>query len=95
MNKYQEALNELKEWALKGSTPIGADKFHVAQQIARLQELVDKAEHIKPISKVLQATSDKGRSIRIRICGSCESALPYSDYHCANCGQAIDWNKDE
>jgi hypothetical protein len=78
MNKYQEALNELKSWSTTSSIPIGADKHFVYEQVHILQELVDRySESLKlldwahqemyPLVTLLEKDSNIGRSVAIKI----------------------------
>ena len=70
MNKYQEALDNIKSG------------HYDEQDIATLQELVDKQKPMKPIiweHKVVL----KNR------CSKCTEGLFPEDNYCSNCGQKI------
>ena len=98
MNKYQEALNELKSWSTTSSIPIGADKHFVYEQVHIIQELIDRATP----KKVKVVPGD-----RLRFDGLCPNCnRPLFDgsdmffkekryQFCDYCGQALDWSKDE
>ena len=91
MNKYQEALNAIK------TEPKMQDYYgdyinffdKDDEDIALLQELVDKATPKKPIDSFCP------------ICGSYDIEVNIvrigweKQKHCPDCGQAIDWSTDE
>lgn len=103
MNKYQEALNNLKEpteeWLDKKlqlaenmDEPI---TFKHQSDINILQELVDKATLKKP-NIWGDGYDDKGQLIYdMYDCPNCDKTyeLDYEKYdYCPKCGQAIDWS---
>lgn len=82
MSKHKEALNEIVSCC--GHY---VDKGWFEEDLALLQQLVDKATPKKPIDSFCP------------ICGSYEIEVQVVGYgwekqkHCPDCGQAIDWSK--
>ncbi len=89
MNKYQEALNNVKR------VYIESDHYD-EEDIRLLQELVDKATPKKPIEKELW---HGGIASKCPECGYCltNSMLPCDTQYkfCPDCGQKIDWEETE
>jgi len=94
MNKYQEAWKKIKHLSWHRFGNMIEMKAEFKEECLIIQELVDKATPMKPLLKVLQATSDKGHSIRIGVCGRCECHLTIGSSYCEDCGQAIVWSKN-
>ena len=89
-NKYQEALDSLKEIEREYTyTKIGS-KFHV--NCDTLQELVDKETPMKPIIK--NVCNEVDGDVDYGVCPNCEYPLDYSFNHCPYCGQALDWSDE-
>ena len=108
MNKYQEALNELKSWSTTSSIPIGADKHFVYDQAHRLQELVDIYPEYLELKE--RATTKKINTSAIEVddnsrawakvldidgfCPSCDYQVSKKENYCRVCGQALDRGED-
>ena len=94
MNKYQKALNELKNSDFRllafrnvseEEQPTIFDLFH--SEIFALQELIDKKTPMKP-------TKIKGEIIKYYKCPNCGSMIRCYDNHCSECGQKLDWSNE-
>lgn len=89
MNKYQEALNNIKDISFKyKDTDIKIwlfDRFD--GRIALLQELVDRATPKKPIND--SCPNCKNQNVCIQDINCDYNFLEY----CDRCGQAIDWSE--
>lgn len=92
MNKYQEALNRIKTApSFIGGTDLYKTHLNSSelflQDIATLQELVDKTKRVKPIQR------ERGK-----ICPICFNndikIFVYGKY-CDECGQKLEWNDNE
>jgi hypothetical protein len=90
MNKYQDALNNLKK--------VTCNCKLTDLIIATLQELVDKATPKKPIIHYVEMFGTYLVS-----CPTCSFGLfsdevianrMYKARHCANCAQALDWSEE-
>lgn len=88
MNKYQEALERLKEMAIRNvyGSYMGEYQEEFAEETQLFQELVDRATP----KKVVVVTRLREFGYRCPVCNSGVGA----DY-CKNCGQAIDWSDDK
>lgn len=97
MNKYQEALDKLKENyenVFKASVIERDNEFY--EDIDTLQELVDRATAKEGID-VYNAFGDGTLS-----CPSCKkpiinvySKLPYMPNYCHHCGQRFKWSRSD
>ena len=81
MNKYQEALNKIKNMGDKDLY----NERHL-EWCDILQELVDKATPKK--IKLFP------NSFYIKICPNCGSTLETRRNYCDECGQKLDWGED-
>lgn len=83
MNKYQEALNHLKDETIenfkKKHIPTNEERTKIINDVVFLQELVEKATPHKLLKNGLCK------------CGA--RVLVSFQGYCTQCGQAIDWNK--
>ncbi len=105
MNKYQEALNSII-WRLTSHEEDLELRPTAKEDIAILQELVDKETPKKPIEKIISDAYDyDGQGTfknKIIQCPNCEFEL-YNEYecidytfnYCPNCGQKIDWSDEK
>lgn len=83
-NKYQEALNNLILTARK------------TEDIRVIQELVNKETPMKVSDKEFENVAFDGYiPIVTGNCQSCDCDLIEVDKYCWNCGQRIDWSKDD
>lgn len=95
MSKYQEALNRIKTApSFMGGTDLYKTHLNSSelflQDIATLQELVDKSKP-KPVKRKVI-----GGTCTINICPHCKLFIPrrtkYCNVnYCPNCGQSLDW----
>ena len=80
MNKYQEALDNVKRVYVESN-------HYDEEDIRLLQELVDKESPMKP-AEVWENANPKTR------CSCSAGVIPAHNY-CWNCGQKLDWNNEE
>lgn len=100
MNKYQEALELLKEYRIGEELNV-VDKINYNARLDKiidlLQELVDKATPKKVLFIQFHSAyfmSDCYHSGTCPVCKA-ENDNYYGDKYCRHCGQALDWSKDE
>ena len=90
MNKYQEALNKLKNL---GDKDLYNEYYLEWTNV--LQELVDKETPMKP--KIEQqhdyVECHYVCSYEICLCPKCEVKISYADEYCSKCGQKLDWEE--
>lgn len=102
MNKYQEALNEIKNIVLDKS----GDGYRTAKYLQNfyysscetLQELVEKTTPKKPLDVCTPV-------VKWGLCPVCKGELNKlggkpnrvfsNQKYCPDCGQALDWSEDE
>ena len=91
MNKYQEALNHLKDETIenfkKKHIPTYEERTKIINDVVFLQELVDKATPKKPKNWTVRY-----RGIEFN-CPVCNRLYTERVNFCASCGQALDWGK--
>ena len=91
MNKYQEALNQIKHELYAEE-----DDYNVSL----MQELVDKATPKKPYKQMMTSCLEGANSNRTAIyqlsCRNCDSTFEENcdDLNCRYCGQAMDWSEE-
>lgn len=94
MNKYQEALLNIRYYYAQSQKYKKLQKYNAIRQLETLQELVDKATPKKP-----EITIHNG------FCPNCHQAFglertkeamlrPYWLSYCPCCGQALDWSEE-
>ncbi|MCI5722383.1 MAG: hypothetical protein MR283_00050 [Erysipelotrichaceae bacterium] len=96
MNKYQEALEFLKEWAYENYLikyiQTSQENVCLFKSAKALQELVDKATP----KKAKLSNEQKIRYVQTYVCPTCGKEFTggkLSNY-CYRCGQALDWSND-
>ena len=92
MNKYQSALTNLHNRAMRGGDRDGK----IIKQTKLLQELVDKATPKKVIIEKEEHDGthyDEPYTETHLICPTCKSDECYNKY-CPICGQALDWSEE-
>lgn len=103
MNKYQEALDFLKNEAFENFRNKHVQTFAGKREIVKsclcLQELIAKVAQKKPDywSDSIE-TDDRSASFNHWDCPCCGHSyeLDYEEYdYCPNCGQALDWSTDD
>jgi len=101
-NKYQEAIDKLRSLLGKIAFLFGYKEnkhpIKTSEELNTLQELVYKVPYyeqceakaipMKPIELY-----DEFKDSYTNCCPKCE--LEVDENYCPNCGQAIDWSKDE
>lgn len=86
MNKYQEALNKIKNMGDKDLY----NEFHL-EWVKTLQELVDKTNPVKPLKKNIYMLN--GRKYERPYCPVCYNEnIEEGDNYCSECGREIDWS---
>ena len=86
MNRYQEALLDIRYIYEQSQKYKKLQKYNGKQQLKTLQELVDKVTPKKPIQKAAK---------RI-VCPNCERSIAreVSPRYCIVCGQRLDWSEE-
>lgn len=102
MNKYQEALDGLKE-QIENATGMrieSNDTFY--DWISTLQELVDKVTPKKPLVKHYEEIGEKPyikiccpNGCRVQLSKVTEKNHAHEHHFCNKCGRAIDWGKED
>ena len=82
MNKYQEALNNVKRVYVES-------EHYDEEDIRLLQQLVDKAAPKKPIK------SNNPLFDYMVFCPACNKSMSFKNYYCGSCGQAVDWSDED
>lgn len=89
MNKYQKALERICNNLLcGGECAVGCKPCSLLEPI---QELVEKATPMKPITKVVKGSYDP---VYFHYCPVCNFFSVEKDYanFCPGCGQKLDWS---
>lgn len=101
MNKYQEALNHLKDETIenfkKKHIPTNEERTKIINDVVFLQELVEKATPKTPIFEHSGQRSPDGKSVLMFFkykCQCCERRVTNIDSFCPCCGQALDWSEN-
>lgn len=95
MNKYQEALNSIKEKTteIDEYETIPKSAFcHCTDEIDTLKELVDKATH-KEV-KCIEVGDYGGGVMNVYVCPTRGNKHKYLMNYCCDCGQALYWSKE-
>lgn len=87
MNKYQEALLNIRYYYAQSQKYKKLQKYNAIRQLETLQELVDKAKPKKPKNWTVRY-----RGIEFN-CPVCNRLYTERVNFCSSCGQAIDWGK--
>lgn len=87
MNKYKEALYELKMVLIYNSHKYGDSRL-IDLNVETINELVEKATPKKP--KLLNDICDDFFK-----CPECDVLIHYHQRYCDRCGQRIDWSEDD
>ena len=107
MNKYQEAINELKNNLLNDKEGDlyyehcnGNDKYVLTKdEMIALQELVDRATPKKvDASKVITVYDYSTNQYETIVpCPNCANNIPFDNgfKFCPHCGQALDWGDEK
>ena len=104
MNKYQEALDTIKNITYVPNNGIEQDSigYWYDKEIKILQELVDLATPMKPIKKHYEEKGEESyikyscpNGCRIQLIPVTEKNLVCESRFCRKCGQVIDWSKDD
>lgn len=95
MNKYQEALNHLKDETIenfkKKHIPTYEERTKIINDVVFLQELVDKVTPKKP--KNWKAERRLNGAVEFN-CPVCNRLYNERVNFCASCGQALDWSEE-
>ena len=96
MNKYREALLDIRYIYTQSQKYKKLQKYNAMRQLDTLQELVDKATPKKPKIRVFndaEVWECAERLVEKEVCPLCNHKLLDKDPYCRFCGQAIDWSK--
>lgn len=86
MNKYQEALESIKEETTEideYDTSPKSSFCYCAEEVEVLQELVERATPKKLLYN--------GEYVSFCNCPNCKKVVPIHGNYCPRCGQALDW----
>lgn len=92
MNKYQEALLNIRYYYAQSQKYKKLQKYNAIRQLETLQELVDKATPKEPNFEHSGHRSPDGVSTIMfakYTCPRCGNRITEIDRFCPNCGQAI------
>ena len=90
MNKYQEALSNIRYYYAQSQKYKKLQKYNAKRQLETLQELVDKATPKKPVN--WKAERRLNGAVEFN-CSVCNRLYTERVNFCASCGQALDWGK--
>ncbi len=90
MNKYQEALLNIRYYYAQSQKYKKLQKYNAIRQLETLQELVDRDTPKKPVNWKAERRINGKVEFNCPVCNR-----PYTERvnFCASCGQAIDWGK--
>lgn len=88
MNKYQEALSNIRYYYAQSQKYKKLQKYNAIRQLETLQELVDKDTPKKPKNWTVRY-----RGIEFN-CPVCNRLYTERVNFCSSCGQAIDWGEE-
>ena len=91
MNKYQEALSNIRYYYAQSQKYKKLQKYNAIRQLETLQELVDKVTPKKP--KNWKAERRPNGKVEFN-CPVCNRIYNERVNFCASCGQAIDWSEE-
>lgn len=96
MNKYQEALLNIRYYYAQSQKYKKLQKYNAIRQLETLQELADRATPKKPDYWGDGIETDDGSTpFDHWDCPHCHHDLNYEEHiFCPNCGQAIDWSEE-
>ena len=91
MNKYQEALSNIRYYYAQSQKYKKLQKYNATRQLETLQELVDKATPKKP--KNWKAERRLNGAVEFN-CPVCNRIYNERVNFCSSCGQALDWSEE-
>ncbi|BET22515.1 hypothetical protein [Solobacterium moorei] len=97
MNKYQEALLNIRYYYAQSHQYKKLQKYNAIRQLETLQELVDRATPKKPINQSTPVVRQgycpncKGELQKL---GSRNEVVIEGQLYCCSCGQALDWSEE-
>lgn len=97
MNKYQEALLNIRYYYAQSQKYKKLQKYNAIRQLETLQELVDKATPKKPKIRAFNEAEPwycADYLVEREACPLCGRKLLDKDPYCYICGQAIDWSNE-
>ena len=92
MNKYQEALLNIRYYYAQSQKYKKLQKYNAIRQLETLQELVDRDTPKKPVNWKAE------RRINGKVefnCPVCNRLYTERVNFCSSCGQGIDWGLDQ
>ena len=98
MNKYQEALLNIRYYYAQSQKYKKLQKYNAIRQLETLQELVDRDTPKKPINQstpVVRQGYCPNCKGELRKLGSRNEVVLEGQLYCASCGQALDWSDNE
>ena len=97
MNKYREALLDIRYYYAQSQKYKKLQKYNTKKQLETLQELVDKATPKKPINQskpVVRQGYCPNCKGELRKLGSRNAVVIEGQPYCESCGQALDWSEE-
>ena len=97
MNKYQEALSNIRYYYAQSQKYKKLQKYNAIRQLETLQELVDRDTPKKPKIRAFNEAEPwycADHFIERKSCPSCGHKLLNKDSYCCVCGQALDWSEE-
>ena len=91
MNKYQEALSNIRYYYAQSQKYKKLQKYNAIRQLETLQELVDKATPKKLKGWRVGRLLNRGIEFN---CPVCNRLYTERVNFCSSCGQAIDWSNE-
>ena len=92
MNKYQEALLDIRYIYAQSQKYKKLQKYNAKRQLETLQELVDKATPKKPVNWKAERHINGKVEFNCPICNRLYTARVN---FCSSCGQMIDWGTND
>ena len=97
MNKYQEALSNIRYYYAQSQEYKKLQKYNAIRQLETLQELVDKVTPKKPKIRAFNEAEPwdcADHFVERNACPACERKMTNKSNYCPCCGQALDWSNE-
>lgn len=103
MNRYQEALSNIRYYYAQSQKYKKLQKYNAIRQLETLQELVDRDTPKKPKEQLIdnyckgipgETPNEKELNYFCPNCNELVGDEGFKYKYCPNCGQAIDWSEE-
>lgn len=91
MNKYQEALSNIRYYYAQSQKYKKLQKYNAIRQLETLQELVDRDTPKKPVNWKAERRINEKVEFN---CPVCNRLYNERVNFCASCGQRLDWSNE-